>query len=189
MLMRHSPCIPAAAALLCLLPHAARTAELPRKAPEYIIRLSGGQTLPLSQYKGHVVILAFIETFCPHCQATVGVLTRLQNEYRPRGLQVLATAIDKEAPKALPLFVKNFSPSFPVGYNDRASAGDFFHPTGALPLMPLMAILDGQGIIRIQHQGEEPYFDDLEANLRKEIEPLLRSLTPVRKSTKKTGVQ
>jgi cytochrome oxidase Cu insertion factor (SCO1/SenC/PrrC family) len=35
----------------------------------------------LSQYKGHPVVLAFILTYCTHCQMTVGVLSKLQNEY------------------------------------------------------------------------------------------------------------
>ena len=38
--------------------------------------------------------MAFILTSCSHCQMTVKVLSKLQNEYGPRGLQVLASAIE-----------------------------------------------------------------------------------------------
>ena len=70
---------------------------MPRKAPEFTIHLVGGTTLTLGQYKGHPVILAFILTTCSHCQMTVGVLNRMQKEYGPRGLQVLASAIEENA--------------------------------------------------------------------------------------------
>jgi thiol-disulfide isomerase/thioredoxin len=156
-------------------------AQLPRKAPDYIINLPGGKTLPLSQYKGHPVVMAFILTTCPHCQMTVGVLAKLQNEYGPRGLQVLASAVEPNAEAALPLFIKNFHPPFPVGYNAGPSAGEFIQPTGKLPMMPLLAFIDRQGNIRAQHEGEEPFFADLEKNLRLEIEALLKSSVPAQK--------
>jgi thiol-disulfide isomerase/thioredoxin len=156
-------------------------AELPRKAPDYNINLPGDKTLPLSQYKGHPVIMAFILTYCPHCQMTVGVLGKLQKEYGPRGLQVLASAIEPNAQAALPIFIKNYQPPFPVGFNTGPSAGEFIQPTGKLPQMPLLAFIDRQGNIRAQHEGEEPFFADLEKNLRTEIEALLKPSTPAKK--------
>jgi len=70
------------------------------------------------------------------------------------------------------LFVKNFAPPFPVGYNSGAEAYALIHPTGKLPMVPLLAFIDKRGILRAQHEGEEPFFTDLEANLRREIEAL-----------------
>ena len=177
--------IPAAAALLSVLLPAAPAADLPRKAPDYTINLAGGKTLPLSQYKGHPVVLAFILTYCSHCQATVGVLSKLQNEYAPRGLEVLASAIEPDAQAALPNFVRNFSPPFPVGYNTGASALEFLqHPVAKIPMMPLLAFIDKQGDIRAQYEGDDPFFNEqVERNLRKEIEALLKDGPPVKKKT------
>jgi len=165
----------AAAALLCLLLPPAPAADLPRKAPDFTINLLDGKKLTLSQYKGHPVVLAFILTSCTHCQAAVKVLTKLQTEYAPRGLQVLASAIEQDAQSHIKLFVRNFAPTFPVGYNTGAEAGSLLPPTGKLPLMPLVGFIDRQGVLRAQHEGEEPFFNDLEPNLRKEIEALLQS--------------
>lgn len=173
--------IPAAAALLSLLLPAAPAADLPRKASDFTINLVDGKTLTLSQYKGHPVILAFILTSCPHCQAAVGVLSKLQNEYGPRGLQVVASAIETDAQAHVPLFVKNFSPPFPVGYNTGATAGTLITPTGKLPMMPLLGFIDKRGFLRSQHEGEEPFFNDLEQNLRKEIEALFQIGDPAKK--------
>lgn len=165
----------AAAALLLLLSPSAPAADLPRKAPDFTINLVDGKKLTLAQYKGHAVVLAFILTSCTHCQETVKALSKLQNEYAARGLQVLASATEKDAQNHIRLFVRNFSPPFPVGYNTGAEALDLLPPTGKLPLMPLLGFIDRQGVLRTQHEGEEPFFNDLEPNLRKEIEALLRS--------------
>jgi peroxiredoxin len=176
--------IPAAAVLLSVLPAAAAAAELPRKAPDYTINLGGGKTLPLSQYKGHPVVMAFILTYCSHCQKTVGFLTKAQNEYGPRGLQVVASAIEPAAPAALPNFLKNFQPSFPVGYGDGQAALQFMlHPADKVPMMPMLAFIDKQGMIRAQYEGDDPFFGDgIEQNLRQQIEALLKPGAPAKKA-------
>jgi thiol-disulfide isomerase/thioredoxin len=176
--------IPAAAQLSVFLA-AAAAADVPRQPADFTINLVGGKTVSLNQYRGHPIVLLFILTHCAHCQETVGVLTRLQNEYGPRGLQVLASAIDADARETVPNFIRNFSPSFPVGYNSPVASAALIQPTGKSPMMPLIAFIDKQGIIRNQHEGEEPFFNDLEQNLRKEIDTLLRSGTPAKKSPPK----
>ena len=174
MLMTPSRSLPPAALLFLLLPPAP-AADLPRKAPDFTINLLDGKRLTLSQYKGHPVVLAFILTSCTHCQETVRILSKLQNEYGPKGLQVLASAIEQDAQNHVRLFIRNFAPAFPVGYNTGAEAGNLLPPTGKLPLMPLVGFIDRQGILRAQHEGEEPFFSNPERNLRQEIEALLQA--------------
>ena len=101
---------------------AAAGQQLPRQAPAFTILMNSGKQIQLSDYKGKGVVLAFILTTCSHCQATTGLLTRLQAEYGPRGLQVLESAIDQGAAAFVPRFVQSFQPNFPVGYNEIASA-------------------------------------------------------------------
>ena len=160
--------LPAAAALLTLLLPVAQAAD-------FTINMVDAKPLTLSQYKGHPVVLAFILTSCPHCQNAVKVLSKLQNEYGLRGLQVLASAIEQDAQLHVRLFVKNFAPPFPVGYNTGAEPYTLIHPSGKVPMMPLLGFIDKKGILRAQHEGEEPFFNDLEQNLRKEIEALFQT--------------
>jgi thiol-disulfide isomerase/thioredoxin len=145
------------------------------QAADFTINMVDAKPLTLSQYKGHPVVLAFILTSCPHCQNAVKVLSKLQNEYGPRGLQVLASAIEQDAQLHVRLFVKNFAPPFPVGYNTGAEPYTLIHPTGKVPMMPLLGFIDKKGVLRAQHEGEEPFFNDLEQNLRKEIEALFQT--------------
>jgi hypothetical protein len=134
-----------------------------------------GKQILLSQYRGKVVTVCFILTTCSHCQMTIGELIKLQTEFGPKGYQVLASAIEQGAAFAVPNFVRAFQPNFPVGYNDPSTAVDFMqHPPMLVPLMPMLAFVDKQGMIRDQHNGDDKkFFNPLEPNLRAQITKLL----------------
>jgi peroxiredoxin len=164
----------AAAALLA----AAAPQTLPRKAPDWTIDTPEGKPLALGQYKGKAVVLAFILTTCPHCRKTVGFLAKDQQTYGPRGLQVLASAIDQGVPGVVPPFVKELQLPFPVGYNTDGNAilALMGYDRSRLHLMPLVLFIDRQGMIREEHEGieEQNYFNDRqEQNLQKSIEAIL----------------
>lgn len=154
--------------------------QTPRKSPEFQINMTGGkQPILLSSYKGKVIVFASILTTCPHCQHSVTLLTKLQNELGPRGLQVIACAIQEAPELAVPLFIKQFNPPFPVGSTTDANAVlDYYqYSPSNLPKMPMLAFIDRQFNIRTQHQGgEDAFFGDpqQESNLRAEIEALLK---------------
>src|SRR5690242_2546949 len=92
-----------------------RAAVVPRPAPDLTINLGQGKQLKLSQYKGKTVALAFILTYCSHCRMVMAALTKMQNEYGARGLSVVATATEEMAASALPGFLRQLNPPFPVG--------------------------------------------------------------------------
>jgi peroxiredoxin len=160
---------------------AIRAANIPRPAPDFAINLTNGQHVTLAQHRGKVVALAFILTACPDCQRTVRVLIQNQNEFGPRGFQVLASAIEEQARADVPEFVRRFDPPFPVGYNQLRQALDFMqHPPMVGPVMPLLAFIDREGVIRAQYEGQEPFLaaDQVEKNLRAKILELLNQGTP-----------
>ncbi len=175
----------AALVLLPLIYSVARAADLPRKAPELIINMPGASPTVLSHYKGKVVAVCFILTTCPHCQRTVGYLTKLQNEFGGKGFQTIASAIDTGAALAVPKFVMAFNPPFPVGYNDPSVAIDFMqHPPMVVPLMPMLAFVDRQGNVREQHEGDDAkFFNEAsqEQNLRDRIQFYLNEASASRK--------
>ena len=177
------------AVLLCGV--AAVAADLPRKAPDFAINLPNGSQLHLSQYQGKVVVLAFILTTCPHCQNAIRCLSEDQKEYGPRGLQVVASAIEQNAQSAIPGFVKSFQPPFPVGFDNPYAAIAFMqHPPMLIPHMPLIAFIDRHGMIRSQAEGLDPMlFDEqqLAGNLRAEIEKMLAEGRPKRAPVRRTA--
>lgn len=152
-------------------------AEIPRPSPDFEVYLNDGRQIHISEYKGKVVVLAFILTGCSHCQFTSQVLTKLQREYGPRGLQVIASAINEMSKLYVPEFIKNFHPAYPVGYNERDAAEDYLqHPAMFRLLMPQVVVIDRKGTIRAQYAGDDKFFEnaDQEKNFRNLMEPLLK---------------
>ncbi|MGO4882886.1 MAG: TlpA disulfide reductase family protein [Bryobacteraceae bacterium] len=154
----------------------ANAVDVPRPAPDFTINMVDGQPIPLSQYKGKICVLAFILTTCPHCQKTVGILSQIQKEYGPRGVQVIASAIDDLGKMNVPDFVKTFHPTFPIGYTPQNDADGFLqNPVIYKMYVPQLVFIDKQGTIRAQHPGEDKAFwDDQEKHIREEIEALLK---------------
>jgi len=150
--------------------------QVPRKAGEWTIQIPGGAPISLSEYKSKPVLLAFILTTCPHCQHAVELLSKLQPEYAPRGLQILASAIDQNAASTVPLFIRYMHPPFPVGFDEVTAMLSFAgYSPALLPHMPIMLFVDRHGNVLEQHEGaDQTYFGDQEEqNLRKSIDALL----------------
>src|SRR5260370_13937513 len=109
-------CIPAFVLSVAVL---ASAAPLPRPSADSAIHLAPSGEVSPAQYHGKVVVLAFILTTCSHCQHSTQMLSGLQREYGPRGLQVMAGAFNEMWHILVPEFINQFEPAFPVGYNTR----------------------------------------------------------------------
>jgi len=157
--------------------------QVPRRSPEFAIGLNGGKQILLTQHKGKVIALIFILTYCPHCQTTVQHLTKLQNEFGPRGFQALSSAIEDMASLAIPDFLRRFQPNFPVGFNPRDPVVSYLqHPPMLKLLMPQLVLIDREFNIRAQYSGDDPFFGpDQEKHLRARIEGLLAEGKPAAK--------
>ena len=158
----------------------ARSADVPRPSPDFAISFNDGSQVHLSQLQGKVVVVAFILTYCPHCQFCVQTLAKLEREYAPQGLKVVASAIEDMASMKVPDFVKQFQPPFPVGFNQRDGVIEFLqHPVMYRLLMPQVVVIDRKGIIRAQFAGDDKFFekDVQEKNFRYLLEPLLKEGT------------
>jgi len=149
--------------------------RVPRPSPDFAIQTVGGPPIQLKQYRGKVVALVFILTTCPHCQHTISVLAKIQNDYGPRGFQALASAVEQEASAHVPDFIAHFHPSFPVGFNELDAAFEYLrHPRMLRTLMPQLVFIDSKGVVRAQYRGEDAFFSgDQEKNIRQQVEKLL----------------
>jgi peroxiredoxin len=177
------------AGISCLLP-ALRSAELPRQSPPFSFSLNDGKKIAVSDYRGKVVVLTFILTTCPHCQATTGFLSKIQTDLGARGLQVLECALEQSAAQNVPGFIKNFNPTFPVGYTTNSNDVLTYlqHPPSEIPYMPMVVFIDRGGVIRAQYSGKDVFITDeaKEAqNLRLKVEELLKTGSPAAKGTSK----
>jgi peroxiredoxin len=153
-------------------------AQTPRPAPEYSFTLPNGQTVRLSQYRGKVVVLEFLLTTCPHCLMASQTLAKLQREYGTKKLQVLGVAINSGAERELPTFIEQAGIGYPAGTASNQSMYGFLRLSLIeRVLMPQVAFIDKDGVIRSQVAGDNPMFQgDVEANLRAAIDPLLKEV-------------
>jgi len=160
----------------------APAAPLPRPSPDFTIHLMPSGEVSPTQYQGKVVVLAFILTTCSHCQHSTQMLTGLQREYGPRGLQVMAAAFNEMAHMLVPDFIKQFEPAFPVGYSNRQEVQAYLDHSPQLQLfVPALVFIDRKGMIRHQYTGDDPFFQNQEKNVRDTIEQLLKEPVPMKK--------
>jgi len=166
--------------LFSLLGSVGLAAPAPRPAPEYSVKLVSGRQIALSSLRGQVVVLMFVNTNCPHCQAMAVFLEQIYRRFAKQGLQVLAVAFDPDADKLVKSFVDRTRVSFPVGYDERDPVFAFLNRSvRQLTYVPILVFIDRKGMIRGQFMGDDPFLgpDDQqtgERNIRSLIESLLR---------------
>jgi peroxiredoxin len=150
-------------------------AEFPRPAPALEFVSHQGVKVNLADYRGKVVIVEFMLTYCPSCVDSARLLSKLQSEYGPRGFQVLGVAVNDNAAAGMLEFVRKTQVNFPVGIKQHGFAQEFLQfPVMVRMTMPQLAIIDRKGQIREQHNPmETAWWSQEEKNLRAVIEKLL----------------
>ncbi len=117
-----------------------------KPAPELKVEAwVNGDPSPLSSLRGKVVLLAFWQTWCPHCREELPQLAELYEAYRDRGLVVVgATKNDRRQDEAtLKAFLEAHPLPFPVARVNPLSSSDY-----AVSGIPAGVLIDKHGIIR-----------------------------------------
>jgi peroxiredoxin len=165
----------AAAAVACALALQAEIPPTPRPAPEFMIKYTDGNQVPLSSFKGKVVALSFVFTTCIHCQHASQVFAKLYNEYGPRGFQPVGVAINDMANLFVDDFMKQNNVTYRVGFSPLSPVLEFL---GISPMeryvVPQIVWIDRKGNIRSQTppMGDEKLLK--ESYWREMIETLLK---------------
>ena len=173
-------------------------APVPRPSKEFTIILPSGKQTLLSSYRGKVVMVAFMFTTCPHCQALSKVITKLQGELGPRGFQALGAAFNDEVntpnlaanDQVTASFISQFQVGFPVGHAPRESVLSYLGVSDIESwVVPQIAIIDRKGVIRAQSASRGTADLQTEAYLRKYLGELLseggKTATPSKTGAKK----
>ncbi len=174
-------------------------APVPRPSKEFTIVLPSGKQTLLSSYRGKVVMLAFMFTTCPHCQALSKVITKLQGELGPRGFQAVGAVFNDEVntpnnasnAQVTASFVSQFQVGFPVGYAPRNSVLSYLGVSDVESwVVPQIAIIDRKGVIRAQSESRGSAELQTEIFLRKYLGELLdeggaKSAAPSKAAPKK----
>ena len=137
--------------------------------------------MELSQFHGKVVALAFIYTTCSHCQQLTVELNHIAPDYAGRGVQFLECAVNDDAVPTMPEFLKRFSPAFPVGYSTMVAVRSYlqYSSVDRRPLyVPHLVFLDRTGVIRADYPGEDAFFQNANANIRAQLDKMLKVAAP-----------
>ena len=122
---------------------------LNKKAPEFAVNDFSGQTLRLASFHGKVVLLNFWATWCAPCQVEMPVFADWQERYRPQGFEVIGISMDDDAAVARRL-VKRLKLNYPTAMGDERLGALY----GGVLGLPLTFLIDRNGVIRAQFQGE-----------------------------------
>jgi hypothetical protein len=122
------------------------------------------------------VALEFIFTTCPHCQAASHLMSKLQDEYGPRGLQVIDVAVNPNADLKVDDFAREQHTTFPVGWVTQQQMVSFMNFGSDRFVGPQLVLIDRKGLIHYQTPAmESDEWDKMmtEEAIRKHIEELL----------------
>ena len=174
--------------LTLLLGNLSGAGPVPRPAGEFVVKMMPtGQQL-VSQYKGKVVLLTFFLTTCPHCQQSSLILSKLQNDYGPKGFQALGAAFNPMSHMVITDFIKQFRPTYPVGYASREDVLTYLQHSPIMQLyVPIILLIDKKGVIQHQFLGEDPIMQNQEKGLRDLIEAMLKEGPVSMKKTSSTA--
>jgi peroxiredoxin len=173
-------------AFLCLTSILTAAPLVERPADDFSIVEPSGRRVSVADCAGQVVLMEFLYTTCPHCQATARVFDKLQKELGPRGLRVIGVAFNDEAeeqPDEIRRFIELTGVHFPVGIAPREAVIRYL---GISVLsryaVPQILIIDRNGMVRAQSSilGTEDLVN--EAKLRPLLEGLLSQKKTARSS-------
>ncbi len=143
-------------------PRAAANGRIP--APALVLPMQvNGPPMPLSAFKGRVVILDFWATWCGPCRASIPALEAVYKKYRSQGLEVVGISRDhSETRGQIPAMAKTLGITYPLVVADDVPDINDNYGTDSLPTM---IMIDRQGNVADAKSGlHSP--EELEAKVR-----------------------
>jgi thiol-disulfide isomerase/thioredoxin len=134
-------------------------------APDFSLTDLEGTTFQLSDFRGRVVIIDFMATWCSACRAAIPHFGTIWEQYADH---IVLMSIDVD-PFESEETIRDFANEFPyatwIWAKDSANLLQLYHVTA----IPLTVVIDQDGYIRFIHAGISSA-----STLSREIETLLR---------------
>lgn len=118
-----------------------------------------------------VTLLNLWATWCIPCRREFPLLARLQDEYGPRGLRIVAVSVGRDAESSVAEFLRLRRVPFTVGVDRSGRTQRRFQSVG----LPESYLIDGGGVLRYRVIGAIP---DDPATLRGVLDSLLPPAAP-----------
>jgi thiol-disulfide isomerase/thioredoxin len=148
--------------VLCALPAQAQGGQ----PVDFSLPSVWGGNLGLSEFRGRVVLLDFLATWCRPCKDGIPKLNKLQQEYAGKGLSVVGFSLDTGGLPVVKPFVVRNNVEFPMVMGDK----DLAIKLGQVKVLPTTLVIDPQGRVVERFEGltsedkllaaVKPYFSD-----------------------------
>ena len=133
-------------------------------APLFTLRTPTGERVSLRRLRGHVVLLEFFATWCPHCAAEAPHLERLSASLPRSRFSFLGINADGETAPSVLAYHIFFGLGFPALLDPSRHPGSFSARGSAGPVskafragtFPTFYVLDRAGRVVWAGQGEQP---------------------------------
>jgi len=138
--------------------------------PEFRLPTIDGATFDIKDILGQkVIVMNFWATWCIPCRREMLHLQKIYDQYRDRGLQVIAISIDDASRLSqVKPFVKRYQYTYPVLLDTDSLV---IKKLQTQPEIPLTLLIDRQGRIVRRFQGYKPGDEEtLKADLKKLLE-------------------
>lgn len=155
--------------LLCFLscsPDQAAKPEVGHAAPDFTLTALDGTTHRLHDLRGKVVFVNLWATWCPPCREEMPSMVRFYQQFKDRGVEVLAVSEDTDE-EALRRFVEKYQVTFPVLRDENKRVYQLYRATG----IPETHLIDKLGVIEVSTIGA---FDWTSPGVVQKVEALLR---------------
>jgi len=141
--------------------------EVGHLAPDFTLPSLDGQTVRLSDLRGKAVLLNFWATWCAPCRLEMPTIDKAYQEYKSRGLEILAVSLDAGSNSVVKNFMDELSLSFPALLDPDMEVLRLYRQFS----IPATFLIDKQGIVRHRELG---YRDWTDPESRRLLEAILR---------------
>ncbi|MEO5926474.1 MAG: TlpA disulfide reductase family protein [Bryobacteraceae bacterium] len=146
--------------------------KLPRPLADISLDAPGAKRVNVRQGVAKARIIAVLSSSCEHCITMVSALSKIERQYRARGVQVFGALVDEEAGQQLQKFIATTKPSFPIGtlsQDNTRRLADF--GIADHPFVPILMFVDGKNMVRYQFDNESKIFNgSAEVTVKKMLE-------------------
>jgi peroxiredoxin len=143
--------------------------------PYVPVKTTDAKGINLHKFLGKELIIVVFSTQCEDCITTIGVLSKIQKELGPRGLQVVGIAGNENAAYTVGPFAERYKPGFPLGFLNQDAVIKLTNiKKDDRPFVPIVMFVDSVGVVRVQYFGNDPVMKQQEKALRAIADSLLK---------------
>jgi DsbE subfamily thiol:disulfide oxidoreductase len=133
-------------------------------APDFTLPNPEGKKLSLKDFRGKLVFLNFWASWCVPCREEMPAMERLYQEFKGKGLEILAVNV-KDGRKDALAFVKELKLNYPVLLDPDGQVGLLYGAWG----LPATYLIDEKGMVLARLWGPAEWYGPEARNLIKTI--------------------